>query len=126
MVEERQERAKPLADAAEGRNVVAVRVPRARARVVAEVERHEGHAGLDQSPGQEGLLAPEVLAVAVAALLRLLFDVERLLHAPAEHQLHGLPRVGVHRGQRAVLVQIAAQAVEAPQQRAAVVNSLVR
>ena len=102
VVEERQQRPQALADAAVGRDVVAVRVPGARGGVVAQVERDERDPGLDQPPGQQRLLAPEVLAVAVARRLAAPCDRSNASRTrpPVEH-LHRLLAVLVHRLHRA-------------------------
>ena len=42
--------------------MVAMGIPRPGIEVVTQVDRHEGDAGFDQSPGQQCLLAPEVIA----------------------------------------------------------------
>jgi hypothetical protein len=58
--------------------------------VVAQVERDERDARLDQPPRQQRLLAPQMRAVAVAHRFRLLGQVERSLNPPADQHIDRL------------------------------------
>src|SRR5207244_3320468 len=93
-------------------------------RMIAEVESDEGDTRLDHAPGQEGLLAPQMFAVAVAHLLRLAREIEGLPSPRADDHVHGLLAIAVHRRHRAGDVDLPAQAVERPEQRAPIADAV--
>src|SRR5262245_2467984 len=101
-------------------------VPGPGGRVIAQVERDKRNARLHQPPRKQGLLTPEVLAVAVADRLRLARQVERLLGASADEQFDGVLSVAVHRPDRLRSVKLPPQLVEVSEQRAAVEQPLLR
>ena len=80
--------------------------------VIAQVDRHEADARLDQPPGQQRLLAPVVRAVALAHRGRLARQVEHLLRPAAGHDVDGLLLEAIHGGHRAGQVEVAPQPVE--------------
>ncbi len=126
MIEERQKRFEALADPPVRRDIVAVVVPGARGRVVAQVDRDERDARFDEPSGQERLLAPKVLAVSLADPLRLLRQVEGISGPAADQQVDRLLPVMVHRLDGRGAIDLAAQAVEVRKQRPAVVQPTVR
>src|SRR5262249_52441056 len=113
-------------DAAIRRDIVAVRIPRAGRRVVAEVEGDKRRAGFNQSTGDESLLAPQVIAVASARRRRLALDVEGLLRPAAQQNLHCLLAIAIHRVHHSRAIEIVAERVETAQQCAPLADALVR
>src|SRR5262245_59890549 len=112
MVKKWQQRTKPLTDAPVGRNVVAVRVPGAGGGMVAQVNRHERHAGLDESSCQKSLLAPQVLAVPLSDRFWLPRQVKGYPGTLTEDQVNGLLAVAVHGLHLARAVELVPDLVE--------------
>ena len=73
MVEQMKDWYEPFGDTAEDSAWNAMIIPGARRRVVALVERHETDSSFDKSSREQSLLAPQMVAIKVAILLRLVF-----------------------------------------------------
>ncbi len=76
------------------------------------IERDESHAGLDQPPGEQGVLPPLVAAVTLAQLRVFFAHVKGFLHLRRSHHVPCLLGERVHALDQAGTVDIAPQAVE--------------
>src|SRR5205085_1171444 len=81
MIEDGQQRAQTVPDAAVRRDIIAIVVPSAGGGVVAEVDGYETRAAFDEPPREERLPGPVVVSVALDNLWRLAREVEGLLRA---------------------------------------------
>lgn len=90
MVEEWEQWLEPTADASVGRNVISVSIPGTARSMVAEVEGDEGDTGFDEASSEEGLLAPEVRAVALSVGVGFEGKVKGFFGGVAEEEVHGL------------------------------------
>ncbi len=102
-----------------------MRIPGPRRGVITQIEGDERDPRLDQSPGQESLLTPEVLAVSVADLCRFPRQIEGLLGFRTGQHVHGGLGMTVHHVNRGGMIESGSQHVEVPEQRTAVHQPLV-
>ena len=123
VIEQGQQAAEPLRDSPVNTSGNPVGVPRPRGGVIAQIKGHETRSGFDQSPGQQGLLAPEVLAILLDRRRIFLGQVKRVASTPAQQHVDRLGPVGVNRVERPSLVNITTQAVKSFHELLAIANS---
>ena len=91
-----------------------------------EMTRHEGCAGFDQSPSQQGGLAPRVAAVPIAQSVVFLADVERCTSTLASDHVKSLRIKAVHGIDHAAFICVSVQLIKMALQRPPIFQSIDR